>query len=172
MRKLRKMYCITLVIAIIVVLIDQISKGVINNTISLNEHIGVLGNFFYLTNIENYGAAWGIMANETNFLIIFTVVALVILWQYEKLFKRKNSNAIIFGFLVGGVIGNLIDRLALGFVRDFIGFKIFNYNFPIFNLSDTFIVIGAFLLIIAIIKKEDKYEVRSKKSTGTKTKAW
>ena len=71
-------------------------------------------------------------------------------------FKNNFRNNMAFGLLMGGIIGNLIDRLFLGYVRDFLAFRIFNYNYPVFNLADTFIVVGVILLIIAIIKGEDK----------------
>ena len=167
-KTLQKMYKITATISVIVLLLDQIIKGVINNYIGLNETVTVIPKFFYLTNIENAGAAWGILPNKTNFLIIFTVLALVLLYEYIRLFKKSNKNALIFGLLIGGIAGNLVDRLFAGYVRDFIGFTIFKYNFPVFNISDICIVIGAILLIIAILKGEDKSEVRSKSTTAKK----
>ena len=82
-------------------------------------------------------------------------IAIFIIYRYMYNFKQNKRNNIAFGLIIGGIVGNLIDRVFLGYVRDFLSFKIFSYNYPIFNFADIFIVIGVFLLIIAILKGED-----------------
>ena len=82
-------------------------------------------------------------------------------------FKINKRNTLAFGMILGGILGNLSDRIFFGYVIDFLNFKIINYNFPVFNLADTFIVVGVILLIIAIIKGEDK---NGSKSNGRKRK--
>jgi signal peptidase II len=72
-------------------------------------------------------------------------------------FKNNNRNNLAFGLIIGGIVGNLIDRIFLGYVRDFLSIQIINYYYPVFNLADSFIVIGVVLLIIAIFKGEDQY---------------
>lgn len=160
----------TLLISVIVLLLDQISKGIIDAFIKLEESITIIKNTFSITNVHNYGAAWGIFQNKTILLIIATLLALAIIYNFLHNFKNNKRNTIAFGLLFGGIIGNLIDRIFIGYVRDFLDFNIFNYNFPVFNLSDSFIVIGTFLLIIAILKGEDKKDGTSSKSPRKKRK--
>ena len=145
-----------LMLLVIAFLCDQISKIVINSYIKYNETIIIIKKFFNITNHHNFGAAWGILKNNTTTLIIFTIIALFIILRYMNSFKKNIRNNIAFSIILAGIAGNLADRVCFGYVRDFLDFKIFGYNFPVFNLADTFIVIGVGLLIIAILKGEDK----------------
>lgn len=151
-----------LIISTITLIIDQLSKNLIDAYILLNESINIIPNIFNITNVNNYGAAWSLFNNKTYFLIGITLVVLIMLIRYVNTFKENTRNIISFGLLFGGIMGNLIDRLFLGYVRDFISINIFSYNFPVFNISDISIVIGTLLLIIAIIKGEEN-EVHSAK---------
>lgn len=144
---------------------DQISKVFISSYLALNETIPVIKDFFYITLNNNYGAAWGMLENNTYFLIAISIIAIIILIRYSYSFVLNTRNKIAFSILLGGIAGNLADRLCLGYVRDFLDFKIGTYNFPIFNLADTFIVIGVALLIIAILKGEDKDGSNSKRKS-------
>ena len=152
-----------LVISIVVLILDQVSKGVIDIFLKLGESIPLINNFFNLYYIHNYGAAWGIFENNTILLISLTIVALIIIYRYMYLFTRNKRNDIAFGLLTGGIVGNLIDRILFGYVRDFFDFYIFGYDFPIFNVSDIAIVSGIFLLVIAIFKGEDENGKNSSK---------
>lgn len=136
--------------------LDQITKIIVGIFFSLNTRIVIIPNFFALHFIENYGAAWSIFNNRVEFLIVISLLAIFVMYRFMYNFKHNGRNNIAFGLILGGIVGNLIDRVFLGYVRDFLSFKIFYYNYPIFNLADTFIVIGVFLLIIAILKGEDK----------------
>ena len=127
-------------ITLIVIILDIISKILISNILILNESITVIPNFFYLTYANNYGGAWSIF--EGNTLIIY------------YLFKNKVTRKIeIIGYslLLGGAIGNLIDRIVYGYVIDFLDFYIFKYDFPIFNVADIGIVVGIILLLVSMI---------------------
>lgn len=75
---------------------------------------------------------------------------------YEKSFKKSKVNALAFGLVYGGLLGNLFDRIRFGYVIDYLKFYIGGYEFPVFNLADTAIVVGFILMFIAIIKGEDK----------------
>lgn len=148
----KKVYILTLVIFII----DQISKSIISTYLTLNKSIEVINNFFYLRYINNTGASWGILSNSRILLIILSLLAIIILIRYMYSFKKTKLNLIGFGFLLGGILGNLSDRILYGYVRDFLDFIIFKYDFPVFNIADIFIVLGVIILVISIIRGEDK----------------
>ncbi len=143
-------------VAIITLFIDQITKTLLTIFINLNEKVTIIKNFFSLYSIENYGAAWSIFNYKVEILIVASIIALIIIYRYIYSFKVNKRNNIAFGLLIGGIFGNLMDRVFLGYVRDFLSFKFFSYQYPIFNFADISIVIGVFLLVIAIIKGEDK----------------
>ena len=108
------------------------------------------------------------MENSTKLIIVISVLALIVILRYSNSFQKNKKNFIAFSLLIGGICGNLADRLFFGYVRDFLDFRIFSYDFPIFNLADSFIVIGVILLIIAIIKGEDKNGSSSSKKLRKK----
>ena len=144
------------ILAIAIFIIDQISKALISTYLNLNESIVVIKDFFYLRYINNTGASWGILSNSRILLIILSLIAIVILIRYMYNFKKNKLNLVGFGFLLGGILGNLADRLLYGYVKDFLDIIIFNYDFPVFNIADIFIVLGVIILIISIIRGEDK----------------
>lgn len=148
--------------AIMTLILDQLSKIIISINLHINESIDLIPNFLSLKYLENSGAAWNILNNKIPLLIICSIVALIIIYHYIYNFQKNFRNNIGFGLLIGGIIGNLIDRLFLGYVRDFISIKIFNYQYPVFNIADSAIVIGVILLIVAVIKGEDKVGNQSK----------
>ena len=143
-----------LVIAIsaIVIFLDQLSKFLIGHFVKSNS-ILLIKKVLYLTYVKNYGVAFNMLNNKRFIIILFSVILLALIYNYMKNFKDNKRNILAFGLVYGGIIGNFIDRVFLGYVRDFIDFKIINY--PVFNIADSAIVIGIILLIIAILKKED-----------------
>ncbi|MBE6161722.1 MAG: signal peptidase II [Firmicutes bacterium] len=153
-----------LIITVITLFLDQISKSFIDSLLKVGESIKIISNFFYITYLNNYGAAWSILSNKNALLIIFSLISLIIIYRFIYVFKRNNRNTFAFGFIIGGIVGNLIDRWLFGYVRDFIDIRIFNYDYPTFNIADVAVVIGIFLLVIAIIKGEDKNGNTSSKS--------
>ncbi len=147
----RKIYITT----IIILIIDQISKILCDMFLELNKPVIVIDNFFNLNYVQNEGAAWSILSGKRIILIVIGVIALYFLNLFIKDFKENKKNIIAFGLLLGGTLGNLLDRVFLGYVRDFLDFRIFGYNYPVFNIGDIGIVLGALLLIIASINGED-----------------
>lgn len=136
----------------LVVIIDIISKLLVSNNLLLSKSVTIIPNFFYLTYAHNYGAAWSIFENNT--LAITIISFIVILGISYYVFKNKVTRKIeIIGYslLLGGAIGNLIDRIIYGYVIDFFDFYIFGYDFPIFNIADIGIVTGIILLLISMI---------------------
>lgn len=153
-----------LTIAMVTLVIDQITKTILENIIKLGTTKQIIKNFFYITTVHNDGAAWGIFSNQSIIIIIGTIISFFIIYKFIYGFKKNTRNNIAFGLVLGGLAGNLCDRLFLGYVRDFLDFIIFKYDFPVFNIADVAIVIGVILLIIAIIKGEDVNENNSKRS--------
>ncbi len=139
-------------ITLIIIIFDVISKIFISNILILNKSITIIPNFFYLTYTHNYGGAWSIFDNSTLFITIVSFLIIVGIIYY--LFKNKiNKKIEIVGYslLLGGAIGNLIDRIVYGYVIDFLDFYIFKYDFPIFNVADIGIVVGIILLLVSMI---------------------
>ena len=151
------------IISFICIIIDQMIKFVINNNIDLYDQNTIIDNFFYLTNVRNYGAAWSILTGSRIMLIIVTILIMIGLYYFFiRKEKLKKYEKVIYGFLYGGIIGNLIDRIFRGYVIDYLEFYIFGYSFPVFNLADILIVISMFFIIISVIKG-DKDEIISRR---------
>ena len=132
------------------IFLDQISKMWAHSTLRLIDSIPVINGVFRLTYCENRGAAFGVLQNQLWLFTIITVVVIgaVILFMI----KRKPKNKLLFlslTLLTGGALGNFIDRIFRGFVVDFLDFCLI--NFPIFNVADCFVVVGAILLAIYIL---------------------
>lgn len=137
-------------ISIVVVLLDRIIKLLVDKFLILNIKNVVIDNFLYITKCYNEGAAFNIFSGNLIFLILATIFALFMLLKYIKNDKKPNKISIIsYGLLIGGIIGNLVDRIFLGYVIDYLNFIIFNHEFAIFNLADICIVIGAILLLLS-----------------------
>ncbi len=145
----------TYTIGVIVLVLDQITKILTNIFIETGSSVKVIDGFFSLVNVTNTGAAFSILEGRTIFLVMLTLVVIVLILKMRKDFDDKRYVNVAFGFLMGGILGNLVDRLFLGSVRDFLKFRIFGYNFPVFNVADMAIVVGVILLIINIFRGDD-----------------
>jgi len=136
-------------VAGITLLIDQITKVLVH--LFLND-IEIIPNFLNFTYVENTGAAWGIFDNNRMFLVCISVVTLLVISKYLKSEASINKLTMTsYGLLIGGIFGNLIDRIFRGYVIDFLNFNILGYHFPVFNIADVAIVIGVILMIIEVI---------------------
>ena len=141
------------IIALVVFFLDQASKFAIISKMSQGQSIAVLDNIFHITYIHNAGAAFGLFANQTSFFIVITllvITAMVIF--YWRLQSKDGILPISLGLIVGGSLGNLVDRVRFGEVIDFLDFRIW----PVFNLADSAIVIGAALLGVVLWKMDSK----------------
>ncbi len=152
-------------ISILCLLFDQIIKLSINYFMSVGDSIKIIDNFFSLTYVTNDGSAWNILSGYRWLIIIITIVVLNLIYiLFIKDKELRKQDTIVYGLLIGGIMGNLIDRIVYGSVIDYLDFNIFGYDFPIFNLADTLICISVFFLIIDIIKGEIYERNRSKRS--------
>ena len=146
-----------LILALLVVLLDRWSKRMVAARLPMYSHIQIIPGFFQLTHTENTGAAFSLFADspshwKTGMLIGFSVVAMVVV--FVLLWKQRHPlslSGIALSLILGGAMGNLWDRLASGRVVDFLLFYIKRYQWPVFNLADSAIVVGAALLVIEIL---------------------
>ena len=148
--KHRKIY----IIGIITLLLDIISKVIITNTLKLKQSIKIINHFFYITYTKNTGVAFSLLEGSKLFIITATIIILIVLIKHINNKYINKVEQIAYGLIIGGALGNLIDRIIYGSVIDFIDFRIFNYNYPIFNIADSAIVIGVIILIITSIKRK------------------
>ncbi|MFD2628311.1 signal peptidase II [Oceanobacillus kapialis] len=145
------------IFALIIIGIDQLTKWLVVKNMELGEEITIINQFFSLTSHRNTGAAWGILEGQMAFFYIVTVVVVAgIIFYMQRYAKDSRGLAIALSLLLGGAIGNFIDRLFRQEVVDFFDFIIFGYDFPIFNIADSSLVIGVFLIIILTIIDELK----------------
>lgn len=151
------------VLTFVVILVDQFIKSIVVNNIDLGSVIDVIKNFFYITNTKNTGGAWSILNDYPIILTVISALCVILLNMYlSKREDYRRIEVISYGLLMGGIIGNLIDRIISDGVIDYIGFNIFNYSFPIFNIADIAIVVSIFLIMIDTIRS-DLNERRSRK---------
>lgn len=128
----------------------------------IGEKISIWDPWFAILSHRNQGAAWGILEGQMWIFFIVTIIVIAgILYFYFKEAKGKPLIQICLMLLLGGAIGNFIDRLFRGEVVDFISVRIpiINYDFPIFNIADSALTIGVIMLIVAILKEEKKEKV-------------
>lgn len=119
------------------------------------EQIPIIDQFFYLTSHRNEGAAWGILQGQMLFFYIITAIVVIGLIYYMQRYARDFALlAISLSLILGGAIGNFIDRLFRKEVVDFLDFVLFSYDYPIFNIADSFLVIGVIGIVIATIFEE------------------
>ncbi|MDY0405951.1 signal peptidase II [Virgibacillus sp. 179-BFC.A HS] len=144
-------------LSIIIIVLDQLTKWIIVKTMDLYESIPVIMDFFYITSSRNRGAAWGILQGQ---MIFFYVITLIVIVGVVYFMSRYAKDSIWLGLglslILGGAIGNFIDRILRGEVVDFLDFYIFNYHFPIFNVADSSLCVGVVLIIIATLIDERK----------------
>lgn len=146
-------------LTVIVFVLDQWTKVAVLESIDLYQSIQITG-FFNLTYVRNYGAAFSFLADSGGwqrwfFTIIAFAVSIMILWWLKQTQKAQIMLPIAFCLILGGALGNVYDRLIYGYVIDFLSFHYNDWYFPAFNLADSAICLGAFLLIVDMIKNKD-----------------
>ncbi len=160
-----KKLSLVLTLAFLVVCVDQLTKIYIQTQFSLHESFPLIENFFHFTYARNYGAAFGFLEKtnalfrDTFMLSVPPLVCMIILSfvyfiEVESNLTQKDTHQLVcLGLILGGALGNYLDRLLYGYVIDFIDFHFKNYAFPTFNIADTAIVIGVFSLILSLFKE-------------------
>ena len=140
---------IVMLLSSIVFLLDRIIKTIVSISLDLEQGIIIIDDFLTIMHVHNYGAAFSILKGSRWLFIILSFIILNVIFIFFINGKKLNNiKIIIYSLLLGGIIGNLIDRILYGYVIDFLDFNIFGHDFAIFNLADTFIVISVILLIL------------------------
>ncbi|MBN1881970.1 MAG: signal peptidase II [Deltaproteobacteria bacterium] len=152
------------IIAVFVIVFDQITKHLIDTTMRLGERIEIIPNFLDIRYISNTGAAFGIMAKLPDgarlpFLIGVSILAMLLVFY---LFVKAEGNRVAYqvslALVFSGAVGNLIDRVWLGFVRDFVDAHIYDLHWPVFNVADSAITVGIVILAYELLIREPRLE--------------
>ena len=156
---------IVIIIAIVVLILDQLSKVWVVNTLKTAKDIPLINGVLHFHYAENTGSAFSMMKDVKWYPIFVAIVAVIvaifaIVYVFTRKYKMHWLETLSIGLVIGGAIGNQIDRLRLGYVLDFIYFKLI--NFAIFNVADSALVVGALLLAFYIMVIHDKHTTKFK----------
>lgn len=144
-----KLKHILLILAVLIV--DQISKIVINANMALGESFDVIAGFFKISNVHNTGAAWSLFEGKMVFFYIITIVFVIaMVYFYRNSEEADGLSKLGVVLMIAGSLGNFIDRLWFQYVRDFLDFIIFNYDFPVFNVADMSLCIGVAIVVLSV----------------------
>ena len=138
-------------ITFILILIDQIVKYHISTHYLVGASTVIIPKFFNITYVENTGAAFSILSDNTMLIIIISFMLLFVLYKYVFVGDKYNSVKML---ILGGVLSNLIDRIFRGYVIDYLDFNILGFSFPIFNIADICIVIGCILFVFKTLDEK------------------
>ena len=151
------MFIISLIIAAVSVVIDQLIKYIVNSSIGLGESLDFIPHVLSLTHIRNQGAAWSIMEGKTWFLVIMPIIVIVAALVFMYINRNGSKLMLVsLALVLGGGVGNLIDRVRMHEVIDYLKCELF--NFPIFNFADICVVVGSAMFCIYMIFLDDKYK--------------
>ena len=136
------------VIVVAVLALDQATKFLASHLLTLAQSVPLIKGVFHITLVHNRGAAFGILKNQTPFFIFASLLAILLIIAHLKSARQQKREGVALGLILAGALGNLIDRISLGYVIDFLDFRVW----PVFNLADSAITIGAILLGWSILK--------------------
>jgi signal peptidase II len=165
---MKRKYWILLVFCIGILLLDQWTKYMVVQELPLYQRVKVIQGVFNLTHVRNTGGAFGIFGGEKGGLgsILFVVVSLIAIGAIVFLFLKIKENekvlALSFSLILGGAIGNLVDRLRYGEVVDFLDFHLSTYHWPAFNVADSAICIGIGLMALELLKGDRGKSTKSR----------
>ena len=147
------------ILGVLILLLDQWTKYLVKTNLFYGESIPIIDGFFNLVFIKNDGAAWNIMSGQRLILVLISslILLFLILKGYE-FFSAKKIHRITYGLLLGGISGNLVDRILTGKVIDFLDFQIGTYHYPSFNIADACICVAVILYFIT--SKNNKQNIK------------
>ena len=140
-----------LIIITCVIFLDQLTKYLALKFLELNTPVSLIKNFLYLTLVHNRGAAFGLFKNQLLIFVLISIFAIVLIFFCLKAKKNSLLSRLALSMILGGAIGNLIDRLRFGYVIDFLDFRVW----PVFNLADSAITIAALFLTWELLLKKN-----------------
>lgn len=146
-------------IVLVLVMLDQMIKWLVQTQFPFQKEIKIIPSFFSLCYVKNQGAAWSVLENMPHILLLFSLLVVVFLVYYSIKKHPSFQEQLSICFVLAGAIGNLLDRLFVGEVIDYLAFTFFNYAFPIFNFADICIVFGIFFWIF--VGRRDTHGVDS-----------
>lgn len=147
------MKLVLFLVTALVIVLDQLTKQLITRTMELGDSNEIISNFLYITYHRNSGAAFGFLQGQMLFFYVITTVAVIgiLIWLSKLNLKENRVLAIALALILGGALGNFIDRVIYQSVIDFIHTVWWGHNFPIFNLADSALVCGAVLMVFDIL---------------------
>ena len=148
-----------LCVTILVTVLDQITKEVVRHKLATGELSTVIPGFFNIAHVHNTGAAWGMLEGLSQGLVVLSIVMLVVLAVFRRHFIKDDLwSRLALGLMMGGIVGNLIDRVRLGYVVDFLDFHWKELcRFPSFNVADSAICVGVGLyILLQLLEKPEK----------------
>ena len=155
----------SLVIAAVVLVIDQLSKIAVVSGMEVSQSIPVIQDVLHMTYVQNRGMAFGLFSDNRMLFMIPTVVLIAaVVFAIVKLGKKNKVLDVSLGLILGGGIGNMIDRVARGFVVDFVDFCAFDFWQWVFNVADAAVVVGTVLFMIVMITDKNLFPDEKKKS--------
>jgi signal peptidase II len=157
-----KKYLFVLSVAAVVVLLDQATKWYIRHTVSLYESIAVIDSLFHITYVRNSGGAFGLFAASNQalrlpfFLLVSLIAIVALLFFVRRVEPGHRWLLLALGAILGGALGNLVDRMASGAVTDFLDFHWHGYHWPAFNVADSCISTGMVILLLYSLLVHDE----------------
>ncbi|WP_353855828.1 signal peptidase II [Bacillus sp. Bos-x628] len=140
------------IIAFVIICLDQLTKWLIVKNMMIGDSIPIIDGFFYITSHRNSGAAWGILQGQMWFFYVITLVVIAgIIYYLERDGQKDKLLGVALALMLGGAIGNFIDRIFRQEVVDFAHFVLGDYHYPIFNIADSSLCVGVILLFIQML---------------------
>tara|TARA_Y100000992_G_C21236239_1_gene478225 strand:+ start:509 stop:979 length:471 start_codon:yes stop_codon:yes gene_type:complete len=147
------------ILGVLILLLDQWTKYLVKTNLFYGESISIIDGFFNLVFIKNDGAAWNIMSGQRLILVLISsLILLFLIFKGYEFFSAKKIHRITYGMLLGGISGNLVDRILTGKVIDFLDFQIGTYHYPSFNIADACICVAVILYFIT--SKNNKQNIK------------
>lgn len=150
--------------AAVLVVADQVTKAIVIGNVALGERIAVVGDLVQVWHVRNNGAAFSLFQGETLLFFVVSVVALVMIAYFHRTLRERSAWVqVLLGAVLGGTLGNLVDRLRFGYVTDFISVGLDGLRWPTFNIADSSIVVGIVMLVgyLTIADRHAREEARA-----------